>query len=393
MWSNSVAKTSGTVIASKAPGSRPAPGFPPCVRDGSFVPWWQRRLTGPSPAVALLAVMPASRLSLVLGDVGSLRVREGLPRVVGVVAGASGLGGSPVRLAHDRHRVSGRRGNLGGFYPRGSWSGHHISPEVRSVLPPQSGKRRSEARTDRRAGRGPEALSALSVMRELLTPPLEDVADVDRGSGAPGQVGAEVGGGCGGMSSPASSPPRLISDELWALVEPLTLRVAPRCTAALDGHERLTGTRSRASPSCCRPASAGPSCPPNWATARAGPAGDGCANGRPPASSTGSTKPSSTSSASTARWTGHGRASTVSASGRKGGCTDRPEPHRPGQTRHQVPPARRRRRPAAQHRRLRRQPARQHARRADPGLDAGDQAGRPRPSPAPAGQAARRQGL
>ncbi len=33
---------------------------------------------------------------------------------------------------------------------------------------------------------------------------------------------AEVGGGCGGMSLSASSPsPRLISDELWALVEPL----------------------------------------------------------------------------------------------------------------------------------------------------------------------------
>jgi transposase len=36
-----------------------------------------------------------------------------------------------------------------------------------------------------------------------------------------GKVGAEVGEGCGGMSSPASSPPRLISDDLWALVEPL----------------------------------------------------------------------------------------------------------------------------------------------------------------------------
>jgi len=32
----------------------------------------------------------------------------------------------------------------------------------------------------------------------------------------------EVGAGCGGMSSSVSSlPPRLISDELWALVEPL----------------------------------------------------------------------------------------------------------------------------------------------------------------------------
>jgi transposase len=50
----------------------------------------------------------------------------------------------------------------------------------------------------------------------------EDVADVDRGFAASGQVEAEVGEDDGGMSSPASSPPpRLISDELWALVEPL----------------------------------------------------------------------------------------------------------------------------------------------------------------------------
>jgi transposase len=38
----------------------------------------------------------------------------------------------------------------------------------------------------------------------------------------------KVGGGCGGMSSSVSSPPsRLISDELWALVEPLILPRPP----------------------------------------------------------------------------------------------------------------------------------------------------------------------
>ena len=36
-----------------------------------------------------------------------------------------------------------------------------------------------------------------------------------------GRFGFWVGGGCGGMSSVSSPPPRLISDELWALVEPL----------------------------------------------------------------------------------------------------------------------------------------------------------------------------
>ena len=91
--------------------------------------------------------------------------------------------------------------------------------------------------------------------------------------------------------------------------------------------------------------------------------------------------------------TGHGPAWTASVSGRREGCTDRPEPDRPRQTRHRVPHARPRHRPAAQHRRLPSQPARQHARRADPGLDAGDQAWRTRASTAPARQAARRQGL
>src|SRR5829696_8497462 len=40
--------------------------------------------------------------------------------------------------------------------------------------------------------------------------------------GASDRVRGEAGGGCGGMSSSVPSPPpRLISDELWALVEPL----------------------------------------------------------------------------------------------------------------------------------------------------------------------------
>jgi hypothetical protein len=44
-----------------------------------------------------------------------------------------------------------------------------------------------------------------------------------------------------------------------------------------------TETSSRASPSCCPPASAGPSCPPSWATARTGPAGGACTNRPRPA--------------------------------------------------------------------------------------------------------------
>jgi hypothetical protein len=42
------------------------------------------------------------------------------------------------------------------------------------------------------------------------------------GSGVSGRFGCWAGGGCGGMSSSVySPPPRLISDELWVLVEPL----------------------------------------------------------------------------------------------------------------------------------------------------------------------------
>ena len=36
-----------------------------------------------------------------------------------------------------------------------------------------------------------------------------------------GRFGFWIGGGCGGMSSVSSPPPRLVSDDLWALVEPL----------------------------------------------------------------------------------------------------------------------------------------------------------------------------
>jgi hypothetical protein len=88
------------------------------------------------------------------------------------------------------------------------------------------------------------------------------------------------------------------------------------------------------------------------------------------------------------------RASLDSVSVRaKWGFSNSPAPHRPGQARHQVPPARRRPRTAAEHRGLRGQPARQHAGRADPGLDAGHPPRRPRTSPPPADQTARRQGL
>src|SRR5687767_10601649 len=50
----------------------------------------------------------------------------------------------------------------------------------------------------------------------------EGVADVGgRGACVSGRFGFWVGVGCGGMSSVSSPPPRLISDELWGLVEPL----------------------------------------------------------------------------------------------------------------------------------------------------------------------------
>jgi hypothetical protein len=101
-------------------------------------------------AAVVLAVMPASRRGLVLGDVGSLRVRVGLP---GMVVGAGALDGGPVRLGRDRDRVAGRRGNLGVVCRRGSWSGHPFPPEGDLFGVPQSRKRRSEARAEWRADR------------------------------------------------------------------------------------------------------------------------------------------------------------------------------------------------------------------------------------------------
>jgi transposase len=77
----------------------------------------------------------------------------------------------------------------------------------------------------------------------------------------------------------------------------------------------------------------------------------------------------------------------------KGGCADRPQPDRPEQGRQPVPPAGRRARTAAQRAGLRGQPARQPIRRADPRRHAGDQARRSRAPAPPTGQAARGQGL
>jgi transposase len=63
-------------------------------------------------------------------------------------------------------------------------------------------------------------------------------------------------------SSVSAPPPRLISDELWALVEPSIPPGRP-FTAAPDGHGGLIARCWRASRSCCRPGSGGPSCRPD----------------------------------------------------------------------------------------------------------------------------------
>src|SRR4051812_47875522 len=131
------------------------------------------------------------------------------------------------------------------------------------------------------------------------------------------------------MSSSVSPPPsRLISDELWALVEPLILP-RPPAVHGRTGRPRTSDRDVLEGIAFVLSTGIGwTKLPREPATARAGPAGGGGARGTRPASSTGCIRPFWTSSASTAGWTGRGPAWTASASERKGGCTDRREPHR-----------------------------------------------------------------
>src|SRR3954451_20175972 len=151
---------------------------------------------------------------------------------------------------------------------------------------------------------------------------LKDVADVD-GCGSACLSGTGSRSAEAAVACPRRSLPRRRRCSVTCWGRGSSRGSCPgrrRCTAAPGGPGRLTATCSRASPSCCPPASAGPSCPASSATARAGPAGGGCASGTRPASSTGCIRPFWTSSASTAGWTGRGPAWTASASERKGGA-------------------------------------------------------------------------
>ncbi len=156
---------------------------------------------------------------------------------------------------------------------------------------------------------------------------LEDVADVVQGSGVLGRGRAEVGGGCGGMSPSVSSPPpRLISDELWALVEPLIPPRPPAVhgrtgrprTSDRDAFEGIAFVLSTGIGWAKLPTQLGYGS--GWTCC------GGCASGPTPASSTGCTRPCWTGWASRASWTGRGPAWTRSASEPKGGRADRPQP-------------------------------------------------------------------
>lgn len=66
-----------------------------------------------------------------------------------------------------------------------------------------------------------------------------------------GRIGIEVGRGCGGMSSLACSPPpRLISERLWPLVEPLIPPQRPAEYGRTGGLGPAIAMCFRASSSC-----------------------------------------------------------------------------------------------------------------------------------------------
>jgi len=123
-------------------------------------------------------------------------------------------------------------------------------------------------------------------------------------------------------------------------------RAAPR---GPGGRPRIDDRAAlRGSCSCSTPAAAGGTCRRSWAAVPGTRRGGGCASGRTLACGTGCTDWSSTGSPRRSRWTGRAAVSTGYRCGRRGGRADRPQPHRPGESRLEVPhPVRCERAPAA----------------------------------------------